>query len=133
MAARTCVATLAMKLDSLLIRDMGRPAQFLKITTLILRSQNGAEGELLPQATAPRYAKPRSYAVIQSQNKAPAASLYFTTSINLPKLSTTSYFTFSGAYRRFISSKNLRAHWIFVFSISRSSIEVIEPLVSATK
>jgi len=60
-------------------------------------------------------------------------SHYFTTSINLPKLSTTSYLTFSGANRRFISSKNLRAHLILVFSISRSSIDDMDPLVSATK
>ena len=58
---------------------------------------------------------------------------YFTISINLPKLSTTSYLTLEGAKRRFISSKNLRAHLIFVFSISRRSIDDIEPLVSATK
>lgn len=58
---------------------------------------------------------------------------YFTNSISLPKLSTTSYLTASGAKRWLISSKNLRAHLILVFSISRSSMDDMEPLVSATK
>lgn len=58
---------------------------------------------------------------------------HLTTSINFPKLSTTSYLTFCGAKRRFISSKNFRAHLILVFSMSRSSIVDMEPLVSATK
>lgn len=60
-------------------------------------------------------------------------SAYFTSSISFPKLFTTSYLTFSGAYFLLISSKNLRAHLILVFSISLSTIEDIEPLVSATK
>src|SRR5690606_23221050 len=52
-----------------------------------------------------------------------------TTSINFPKLSTTSYFT------RFdvISAKNFRAHSILLFSISRNSSDDMLPLVSATK
>ena len=58
---------------------------------------------------------------------------YFTSSISLPKLSTTSYLTCSGANFLLMSSKNLRAHLILVFSISRSSMLDIEPLVSATK
>jgi len=58
---------------------------------------------------------------------------YFTSSISFPKLSTTSYRTFSGANFLLISSKNLRAHRILVFSISFRTIEDMEPLVSATK
>lgn len=58
---------------------------------------------------------------------------YFTNSINLPKLFTTSYLTFSGAYFRLISSKNFRAHSILVSSSFVSCIVDIDPLVSATK
>ena len=59
--------------------------------------------------------------------------VYFTTPINPSKSVTTSYLTFSGAMRRFISSKNLRAQPIFVCSMPRRSIEARLPLVSATK
>src|SRR3546814_18256799 len=58
---------------------------------------------------------------------------YLTISMSFPKLSTTLYLTLSGANRSFILSKNLRAHLILVFSISRSSMVDMEPLVSATK
>ncbi len=58
---------------------------------------------------------------------------HFTTSISLPKLSTTSYRTLSAACRLFISAKNLRAHSIFFSSIGRKSMLDMLPLVSATK
>lgn len=54
---------------------------------------------------------------------------YFTISNSFSKLSTTSYF--NSVVSRL--AKCFRAHSIFAFSTPRSSIELIDPLVSATK
>lgn len=63
----------------------------------------------------------------------PPQAAALTKSNSFPKSVTTSYRTRSCEIRRPISAKNFRAQSIFVFSISRSMSDDMEPLVSATK
>jgi hypothetical protein len=85
-----------MKLDNLPIPDMDQPAQVLEITTLILRSQTKARATFEDQLSPGTRGQVHMLS-IQSRNNVPATPAYLTTSINLAKLSTTSYLTFSGA------------------------------------